>query len=315
MKSRLLSILILSFLTISCTKSQEVVVKRPAKDSAPIPGSLTDHVFLIGFDGMASAYFNAEELPTIKSLMEAGCWTMNKRSVRPTSSTPNWTAMFMGAGPDSTGYLDNSNPPKGTPKEVNENGIFPTINSILREQYPDSETGAVFEWKNIRYLLDNKALDYNEWVPDHLMRKKEIANLAVSYIKDYRPRLFTIVYDSPDHEGHQIGWDSDAYHNKMQFLDGELARILQAIKDAGIWEESTIIVTSDHGGIGKSHGGDTQQESNTPFIIAGKGIRKGGEFQDNMMQYDVAPTIAALFKLERPQVWEGSPMVQCFENQ
>ena len=52
----------------------------------------------------------------------------------------------------------------------------------------------------------------------------------------------------------------------------------------------------------------------TPFIIAGKGIRKnGGQFEELMMQYDVAATIAYIFGLEQPQAWIGRPMVQVFK--
>ena len=52
----------------------------------------------------------------------------------------------------------------------------------------------------------------------------------------------------------------------------------------------------------------------TPFIIAGKGIRKnGGQFEELMMQYDVAATMAYIFALQQPQVWIGRPMTQVFE--
>ena len=51
----------------------------------------------------------------------------------------------------------------------------------------------------------------------------------------------------------------------------------------------------------------------TPFIISGKGVRKGGEFQESMMQFDVASTIAYIFDLEQPQVWIGRPMKQVFK--
>ena len=33
-----------------------------------------------------------------------------------------------------------------------------------------------------------------------------------------------------------------------------------------------------HGGINKGHGGKTMQEMETPFIIAGKNVKKGGIF-------------------------------------
>ena len=51
----------------------------------------------------------------------------------------------------------------------------------------------------------------------------------------------------------------------------------------------------------------------TPFIIAGKNVKKGGIFDESMMQFDTAATIAHIFNLKQPQVWIGRPMVQVFK--
>ena len=91
-------------------------------------------------------------------------------------------------------------------------------------------------------------------------------------------------------------------------------RIVQAVKDAGILDDTIFILTSDHGGIKKGHGGKTMQEMETAFIISGKNIKKGLRFDDvSMMQYDVASTIAHIFNLEQPQVWIGRPMKIVFK--
>lgn len=277
-------------------------------------GAKTGHVILIGLDGMGSAYFDPDELPTIKSLMDEGCWTLSKRSAFKTSSAINWASMFMGAGPELHGYTEwYSRTPELPSRMVNENGIFPTINSILREQRPDSEIGAISEWETIKFLVDSLAVNYYECASDWEENPSHLTEMAISYIKDKKPQMFTIVYDQPDHVGHSRGWGTEDYHQVVNHYDGEVARILQAVKDAGIWDDTTIIVTADHGGIGTGHGGIEPQSYETPFIIAGKGIAKKGEFTESMMQYDVAATIAALFGLKQPQVWIGRPMVQCFE--
>ena len=78
-------------------------------------------------------------------------------------------------------------------------------------------------------------------------------------------------------------------------------------------DETIFIVTADHGGIKKGHGGKTMEEMETAFIISGKGIKKGYEFEESMMQFDCAATIAYIFGLEQPQVWIGRPMKQVFK--
>ena len=76
------------------------------------------------------------------------------------------------------------------------------------------------------------------------------------------------------------GHDTPAYYAKLKELDGYVGRIVDAIKEAGIYDNSIIIVTADHGGINKGHGGKTMQEMETPFIIAGKNVKKGGIFDE-----------------------------------
>jgi arylsulfatase A-like enzyme len=80
-----------------------------------------------------------------------------------------------------------------------------------------------------------------------------------------------------------------------------------------MYDDTIFIITSDHGGIKKGHGGKTMAEMQTPFIIAGKNIKKAGEFQESMVQYDVAATMAYIFGLEQPQVWTGRAMKQVFK--
>ena len=138
--------------------------------------------------------------------------------------------------------------------------------------------------------------------------------MASAYIKEKHPTLVAICYDSPDHTGHTEGHDTPAYYEKLKELDTYVGQIVQAVKDAGILDDTIFILTSDHGGIKKGHGGKTMQEMETAFIISGKNIKKGLRFDDiSMMQYDVASTIAHIFNLEQPQVWIGRPMKIVFK--
>ena len=88
--------------------------------------------------------------------------------------------------------------------------------------------------------------------------------------------------------------------------------IVEATKRAGIYDETVFVLTSDHGGKDKGHGGKTLLEMESPFIICGKGIRRGHEIMEPMMQYDVAATVAYVLGLEQPQVWTGRPMLSAF---
>jgi arylsulfatase A-like enzyme len=99
----------------------------------------------------------------------------------------------------------------------------------------------------------------------------------------------------------------------LKELDGYVERILQAIKKAGIWDDTIIIMTADHGGIKTGHGGKTLREMEIPFIISGKNVRKGMEIKESMMQYDTAAMIAYILGLKQPQSWIGRPVKTVFK--
>ena len=169
------------------------------------------------------------------------------------------------------------------------------------------------EWDGIKYLVDTLSTSYHAVAPDYTKNPTALCEMSVKYITEKKPALVAICFDNPDHVGHAVGHDTPEYYAKLKELDGYIARIVQAVDEAGMTDETIFIITSDHGGIGQGHGGITMQEMETPFIIAGKGVKAGGEFQESMMQYDVAATMAYIFALQQPQVWIGRPMTQVFE--
>ncbi|MDM8324227.1 alkaline phosphatase [Bacteroides gallinaceum] len=272
------------------------------------------HVVLIGLDGWGAYSVSKAEIPNIRKMMNEGCYTLKKRSALPSSSAINWASMFMGAGPELHGYTQwGSKVPELPSREVTENGIFPTIFYLLHKARPEAEIGCLYEWEGIKYLADTLALDYHAQAPDYNKHPEALCGMAEKYIKEKTPVLLAVCFDNPDHVGHAAGHDTPEYYAKLNELDIYVARIVQAVKDAGMFDNTIFIITADHGGINKGHGGKTMQEMETPFIICGKNVKKGGEFSESMMQYDVASTIAYIFGLKQPQVWIGRPMKQVFK--
>ncbi|MCM1031001.1 MAG: alkaline phosphatase [Oscillibacter sp.] len=272
------------------------------------------HVVLIGLDGWGAYSVPKAEMPNLKKLMEEGAYTLKKRSVLPSSSAVNWASMYMGAGPELHGYTEwGSQVPELPSRILDEDGIFPTVFGLLRRQRSEAEIGCIFEWGGIAYVVDTLAMNYVLHVKNASEKPEETVRYAVDYIQRARPTLVNIVFDNPDHVGHVEGHDTPAYYRKLKELDDYIGQIVEAVKDAGILEKTIFIVTADHGGIKKGHGGKTMQEMETPFIISGKGVKSGYEIQESMMQFDVAATIAYIFDIPQPQVWIGRPVRSAFK--
>ena len=268
------------------------------------------HVILIGLDGWGAYSVEKADMPVTKQMMKNGSYTLKKRSVLPSSSAVNWASMFMGACPELHGYTEwGSKTPELPSRELNQHGIFPTIFQLYRDANPKAEIGCVFDWDGIKYLVDSVAFNYIEQGPDYNIHPNALTEMAVKYISEKKPNLFAVIYDNPDHVGHEDGHDTPSYYSKLKELDNNISEIVEAVKKAGMLNETIFIITADHGGINKGHGGKTMQEMETPFIISGKNIKAGYCFDNiSMMQFDCASTIAQLLGLTQPQVWIGRPM-------
>lgn len=272
-----------------------------------------NHVVLIGLDGWGAYSVEKADMPQVKKLMAEGSYTLKKRSVLPSSSAVNWASMFMGAGPELHGYTEwGSQTPELPSRVVDEDGIFPTVFGLLHRAAPKAEIGCIYEWDGIRYVVDTLALTYDKHVSEASKEPEATARYAAEYIKRSKPNLVGVIFDNPDHVGHADGHDTPAYYQVLTKLDGYIGQIVEAVKEAGILDDTVFIITADHGGINKGHGGKTMEEMETAFIISGKNIKKGYNFTESMMQFDVAPTVAWIFNLQQPQVWIGRPMKQVF---
>ena len=270
-----------------------------------------EHVILIGLDGWGAYSIPKADMPTVKSFMESGTYTLESRSVLPSSSAVNWASMVMGAGPEIHGFTNwGSQKPDLPSRVLNQYGLFPTIFSLLREQKPDVETGYIYEWEGMAYLVEQKAINYSK----HTQGGHQItADSATKYILDQKPDFLMIAFDEPDGTGHSSGHDTPAYYAKLKELDGHIAQIVAAVKKAGIYEKTIFILTADHGGINKGHGGKTMQEMQIPFIISGPQVKNGHHITSSVMQFDTAATLAYIFGVTPPQVWIGRPVKEAFK--
>jgi arylsulfatase A-like enzyme len=123
---------------------------------------------------------------------------------------------------------------------------------------------------------------------------------------DRRPWLMWLHYMEPHapyatHPG-ASKWGpspSDAYDGEIRAVDGEIGRLLQALKDRGMSERTVVILTADHGEEfgehgGRFHGKKLYEESiRVPLIIRVPGL-KGKRFSGPVSTIDIPETIANL---------------------
>jgi len=105
-----------------------------------------------------------------------------------------------------------------------------------------------------------------------------------------------------------------AYHACVSFIDAQIKIVLDALKESGQWEDTIVIVTSDHG----YHLGDHflwgkvtlfDIGAKVPFIIHAPGLTKPGTRSEAMVELiDIYPTLAQLTGLDRPGHLQGASL-------
>ncbi|MCY4781558.1 alkaline phosphatase [Sphingobacterium sp. UT-1RO-CII-1] len=269
------------------------------------------HVILVGLDGFGAYAVPKANMPNFKKLMKEGAFNLNMRSVLPSSSAVNWASMLMGASPTIHGYTEwGSQTPEIPSAVTTENDIFPSIFTLIKEEKPQSKVGAVYSWGGIGYLLEKQIVDIN--VPTE-GDEDQTAEQTATVIKNQKPQFLFVHFDQPDGAGHKFGHDSVGYYQELERVDARLGKIISAIKDANIEDETLLIVLADHGGIEKGHGGKTMMEVRVPVVMTGQGVKTNHEVKSTMVVYDVATTIAWALGLDPHEAWRGKAITDFFK--
>lgn len=269
------------------------------------------HIVVIGCDGLGAYAIPNAEMPNVKQLMATGAWSLKARTVLPSSSAVNWASMLMGSSPTMHGYTEWGSQEPEIPSIVKHEKYnkFPSIFSVIRDQKPKAVTAAVYSWPGIGYLIEKDAITHVLPADDN---EDVCTEKAVNVILQDKP-LFTFVHFSePDYTGHGKGHRTEAYYDMLKKVDARIGKIIDAVKKAGIADETIILVTADHGGIDKGHGGKSLDEVQVPWIMSGPGIKKNTELKSTIITYDTAATLATILGLEQPQSWRGKAVNEAF---
>ena len=119
-----------------------------------------------------------------------------------------------------------------------------------------------------------------------------------------------MVFNEPDHTGF---WGCPSYYAKLAELDGFIAIIEQAVRDAGIYDNTIFILSADHGGTIWGHGSNIPRHRRIPLIIYGNNIKEGFVIPARRSICDIAPTMAVILGLEIPAEWTGLPLLGIFK--
>ena len=248
-----------------------------------------NHVIVIGVDG-AGAFVKQADTPCFDRIFADGAVTYSALASNPTISAECWGSMLLGVGPEvhklTNGIVSS------TPYPVDS--AFPSLFRRIREVMPDAELGSYCDWNPITFGI----VENNQNVANATARDTDLMPMICDYIREKKPTFLFTQLDSVDGAGHGHGYGTEAHLRRIHEVDELMNDAYEAVKEAGILEDTLFIMIADHGGFGTGHGGWTDEEKYVTFAAAGKGVQKGTIEEMNIR--DLAAVVLYALGIDAP---------------
>lgn len=295
--------------------------------SAAGPGVRNDfhgrRVLVIGIDGLRSDALRQVEVPHLRMLMKTGVttWTgvaggeFGGPTQQPTISGPGWATILTGrylrdhgVGGNGKGAYDQSGGYQKT--------AAPHFARYLKEKFPQAEFASITSWGWIEdYLVPTAA----ESIAFHDKgtggtypeRDASVRDKAVSYLSSHDPDVLFVHFDQVDGAGHATGFspENPVYMNAIKAADGLIGDVLAAIRARHEFpkEDWLVIVTTDHGGRGTAHGGQSPEERTIPMIVSGRSVLHGRVETSAPGHHVVPATVFGFLGVPVDPAWKLEP--------
>ncbi len=242
-------------------------------------------VVLISIDGLradAIERLGAARTPALHRLLREGAATLNARSDPTwTYTMPNHVCMVTGrlaAGADGHGYQENTF--EGISIHQAKHRYVASVFDVVHDggyrtaMVSSKPKFALFSTSYAKKIDQATITEYDD------ARSIEAALSLLGITTP--PRFIFLHLAGTDLVGHSDGFDvskGSRYLDEVERQDGWVGRILFAIGARGSLTETTaIILTSDHGGDGPSHGDpDRLLDYRVPLLVWGAGAKAGAD--------------------------------------
>jgi arylsulfatase A-like enzyme len=120
------------------------------------------------------------------------------------------------------------------------------------------------------------------------------------------------IEDFGPHEAQQL---SQLYDGEVAYTDQEVGRLIEGLKQRGVWDQALVVVLSDHGEEFAEHGHFEHDQLyrellHVPLLVRLPGGRLGGtSVAGPCSLLDVMPTLLELLGLEGPETMQGHSLV------
>lgn len=298
----LLATVCLAFLAASAAD------EKPAR---PIPA--IERVLIISVDGLRPDRLLLAQTPVMHRMIRDGAYTMWAQTTAVSITLPSHTSMLTGVTPRKHGIEWNSDLPLVHP-------IYPQVPTIFELARKWNYTTALVTGKTKFTALAKPGTLTYESIPEgkDIEDDEPVADVAVKIIREHRPELMFVHFPADDKRGHKFGWGSPEQLQAIERADVCVGRLLAALDEIGVREHTLVILTSDHGGAGLTHGPEDPRSRNIPWIVNGPTVKNNFDLTQSMdlmvRTEDTCATACYVLGLGQFPYFDGRPVLFAFDN-
>lgn len=260
-------------------------------------GKKCNRVVIIGLDGAGNGVKDANT-PNLDDLILNGASTFECQTVFPSISGECWGALHHGVTPDKHKLTNEIVSTKLFPEDSN----YPSFMKVAKNLKPEIKLASFVSWGPINYGIIEESADCLKVSKSDDELVEEIAE----YIKKKDFDILFVQLDDVDHAGHAYEYWSKEYYAQIEKSDEHVGKIVNALKEAGIYDETLIIATSDHGGGGdnsKSHGSNHPKDMNIFLSCTGANIEPNFKIEEPTSIMDIPAIVFKALGLQPHENW------------
>jgi predicted AlkP superfamily pyrophosphatase or phosphodiesterase len=306
--------------------AQQASTEQATTQSLPgRPIAAIDHVLIISIDGCRPDLLLRADTPVVHRLMRQGSFTFWAKTTAVAVTLPSHVSMLTGCTPSKHFIEWNRDLPLSQP-------VYPNVPTIFELAHQAGYSTAMAAGKNKFQVLNKPGtLDW-VWISPIVppmdattdptapaTTDAEVAEHAVDIIQAHKPQVMFVHLPSVDVVGHRDGWATDQQIAAIEQADAAIGKVLDAWRATGIMDHTLLIVTSDHGGAGKTHGPDDPRSRYVPWIVVGPTVRPNFDLTTiaplEVQTYDTFATACWVLGLHPNPTIDGKPIREIFQQQ
>jgi predicted AlkP superfamily pyrophosphatase or phosphodiesterase len=165
--------------------------------------------------------------------------------------------------------------------------------------------------KSIPGSINQEYLCRNDGIDEAIACDAFAFNTTLNIINSTDFDFLFIDLNSLDTAGYTYNFCSDEYFGVIKTIDGYLSGTIEALQKVGIYNDTYLIIISDHGASYHtvSHG-DVKDNENL-FV---PNVKQNYQIKGNIKNKDTSTTVIQALGLQKNSYWRANPLLGSFQS-